>query len=118
MGCYIHVCLPPRADSDVWENIGEDVQHIRVFAEMLLSCGVPSRDDDGMFSDNRETSAIEATLGRLTEIEQRYSAELDHGIGAGSSAFEASCYLKRWVALYDTVIQLRARGVAAALFGA
>jgi hypothetical protein len=119
MSCHVSVYLPSLTTANCRDDIGESVQYVSWFADELSTCGVPTRCyEDGNFSDNRDDAAFAATLDRLNQLESHYSAVLQHGADDDENAYHAWLLVQRWVALYHTVIQLRAHGLAADLFGA
>lgn len=120
MSCHVSVYLPSLTRPDCREMIGESVQLVRFIADEIHGCGVPTRDEDGMFSHNENTTpSFEAVLVRLTDLEQHYNAVMMSDTSHEyEDAYRALLLTQRWVALYHTVIELRAHGLAADLFGA
>ena len=117
MGCYVRVCLPPSADANAWTSIGEDVKYTGFAADVLTSCGVPARNyDDGCFGDSRSSALLVATLDALRQVEKAHMALLDADAG-DDTTYDVMSYVQRWIVLYHTVVELRSRGMAAALFG-
>ncbi len=117
MGCHVHVSLPPLPGSDLREICGEDVQYTRAHARLLQSFGVPRVDEDGFFSHRGDALQFDVTALALDLEVQRLSRLLDEG-DYDETTYPTWSFLRRWHGLYDTVIKLRARGLAADLFGA
>lgn len=121
MGCYVHVSLPPLPGSECCDSIGASVQYMRRYASHIQHLGVPGVDDTGIFMHHGEdTEDIGVTRDALQVELDRLSGLLDTGCADvdWDETYGLYLYVTEWVHLYDTVIKLRARGVAADLFGA